>query len=353
MLKDICTYLFRGCRVAHRETHQFEKIINNMKSKRFLIILGTLISLILLVIVFSHLDWQAFFNTLKTIRPLEILFAGLIIVVIISLRSLRWTLVADMPVSKFKHFWQAANIGYLGNMIYPARAGEVLRIVAIHHFAPLVIGRAVSSAVIDRMLDAIVMGLFVLLILWIHGQKIDPNIGRSIVGVFIVATLGLILLIVLADRLHAFVQGRVTKGKWQPRLQEWLLHALEGIQSFRKVHNLLVTLLLTISIFLLDYFWMWQIMAAFGWDLPFEAALTVGVFLLLGISLPSAPGYIGIYQIACVLALGLYDIDKTQAVAYSIVLQLLMFTVVGIQGMLVTIYCGFNLSQERQSDLSY
>ena len=41
---------------------------------------------------------------------------------------------------------------------------------------------------------------------------------------------------------------------------------------------------------MLDYFWMWQIMAAFGWDLPFEAGLTVGVFLLLSISLPSAPG---------------------------------------------------------------
>ena len=125
-----------------------------MKSKRFLIILGTLISLILLIIVFSHLDWQAFFNSLKTIRPLEIVVAGLTILLIVALRALRWTLVAGMPLSKFKPFWQGVNIGYLGNLIYPARAGEVLRIVAVHHFVPLSIGRTVSSAVIDRMWDA-------------------------------------------------------------------------------------------------------------------------------------------------------------------------------------------------------
>ena len=46
--------------------------------------------------------------------------------------------------------------------------------------------------------------------------------------------------------------------------------------------------------------------------------------------------------------LGLYGIDESVAVAYSIVLQMLTFTVIGVQGMLVTAYCGFNLSREHQ-----
>jgi hypothetical protein len=52
------------------------------------------------------------------------------------------------------------------------------------------------------------------------------------------------------------------------------------------------------------------------------------------------------------LALGLYGIDQTLAVAYSIVLQLLSFAIMGIQGILATALCGFNLSRERQQDLS-
>ncbi|HEC83663.1 MAG: hypothetical protein DRR08_14340 [Candidatus Parabeggiatoa sp. nov. 2] len=322
-----------------------------MKSKHFFIIFGTLLSVVLLVIVLSRLNWQDFFTALSGIRLPQILLGGGIIMLIIALRSLRWTLVARMPLAKFKHFWQAANIGYLGNMIYPARAGEVLKIVAIHHFAPLVLGRAISSAVIDRMLDMIIIGIFTLLVLWIHGHRIDHNIGMGIIGVFIFATLVLALLMIFADYLHARVQRWVAQGKWQLRLQELLLHALEGVQAFRQTRNLVIVLLLTALVFMLDYFWMWQIMGAFGWDLPFEAGLTVGVFILLSISLPSAPGYIGIYQVACIWALGLYGVDESLAVAYSIVLQLLTFAIMGIQGMLVTIYCGFNLSQERQQDL--
>ncbi|MDM8560639.1 lysylphosphatidylglycerol synthase transmembrane domain-containing protein [Candidatus Parabeggiatoa sp. HSG14] len=322
-----------------------------MKSKKFFIVFGTLFSAVLLVIVFSRLDWTSFFAALKTIRLPELFLAALVIMLNIALRSLRWTLVARMPLAQFKHFWQAANIGYLGNMIYPARAGEVLRVVAIHHFAPLVLGRAIASAVIDRMFDMIVMGIFTLLALWVHSHRIDPNIGKGVIGIFILATITLIVLILSANQLHSRVQYWVAQGKWQKRLQEWLLHALEGIQAIRQTSHLLIVLFITTSVFLLDYFWMWQIMAAFGWHLPFETALTVGVFLLLGIALPSAPGYIGIYQIACVLALGLYGIDETLAVAYSIVLQLLTFAIMGIQGMLVTIYCGFNLSREHQQEL--
>ncbi|MEN8216741.1 MAG: lysylphosphatidylglycerol synthase transmembrane domain-containing protein [Pseudomonadota bacterium] len=318
-----------------------------MNSKNFLIIFGTLLSLVLLLIVFSRLDWSAFLTAFKNIRLPQVLLAGGIIMIIIALRSLRWTLVACMPLRKFKHFWQAVNIGYLGNMIYPARAGEVLKVVAIHHFAQLVYGRAISSAVIDRMLDMIVVGLFTLLVLWIHGSQIDPNIGRGIIGIFIVATVVLTLLIIFVDRLHVRVQRWNAQGEWQLRLQEWSKHALEGVQAFRQTHNVLGVLLLSVGIVMLDYFWMWKMMGAFGWDLPFEAGLTVGVFLLVAISLPSAPGYIGIYQVACVLALSLYGIDESLAVAYSVVMQLIGFAILGVQGMLVTAYCGFNLSRER------
>jgi hypothetical protein len=323
-----------------------------MNSKKLLIIFGTLLSFMLLIVVLSYLDWQAFFTALKTVRVPQILLAGSIIIIIIALRSLRWNLVAYMPLVKFKHFWYAANIGYLGNMIYPARAGEVLRIMAVHHFIPLPLGRAVASSVIDRMFDMIVVGTFALLVLWIHANRIDPNIGKGVIGVFVLATLTLTLLIIFANHLHARVQGWKTQGQWQHKLQEWLVHAIEGIQVFRQARHLLIALLITTSIFVMDYFWMWQITLAFGWNLPFEAGLTVGVFLLLSISVPSAPGYIGVYQVACVLALGLYGIDQSLAVAYSIVLQLLSFSIMGIQGMLATALCGFNLSQERQQDLS-
>lgn len=316
--------------------------------KKFFIIFGSLLSLVLLIYILYGLDWQAFFQAIKTISLPEVFLGGLVIMINIAIRSLRWNLVASVALNKFKSFWQAANIGYLANMIYPARTGEVLKVVAIHKFAPLVFGRAVTSAVIDRMLDMIIVGIFTLIVIWIHGNRIDPNIGKTVIAVFILATVVLTSSVIFVDAIKKRVETWQFQAKWQQGLHQWFIHALEGIQIFRESKNILIVLILTTSVFLLDYFWMWKIMGAFGWELPFEAGLTVGVFLLLSISIPSAPGFIGVYQMACVLALGLYGIDQTLAVAYSIVLQLITFTIMGIQGMLITAYCGFNLSQETR-----
>ncbi len=317
-----------------------------MTKKNFFIVFGSLLSLILLIYILNGLDWQAFFQAIRTISLPEVFLGGVIIMINIAIRSLRWNLVAKLGLDKFKSFWQAANIGYLANIIYPARTGEVLKVIAINKFAPLVFGRAVSSAIIDRMLDMIIVGIFTLIIIWIHGNRIDPNIGRTVIAVFILATLVLSLSVIFVDAIKKRVEMWQFKAKWQQKLHELFVHGLEGIQVFRQSKNILIVLILTMSVFLLDYFWMWKIMGAFGWDLPFEAGLTVGVFLLLSISIPSAPGFIGVYQMACVLALGLYGIDQTLAVAYSLVLQLITFTIMGIQGMLVTAYCGFSLSQK-------
>ena len=317
-----------------------------MTKKNFFIVFGSLLSLILLIYILNGLDWQAFFQAIKTISLPEVFLGGVIIMINIAIRSLRWNLVAKLGLDKFKSFWQAANIGYLANIIYPARTGEVLKVIAINKFAPLVFGRAVSSAIIDRMLDMIVVGIFTLIVIWIHGNRIDPNIGRTVIAVFILATLVLSLSVIFVDAIKKRVEIWQFKPKWQQKLHELFVHGLEGIQVFRQSKNILIVLILTMTVFLLDYFWMWKIMGAFGWNLPFEAGLTVGVFLLVSISIPSAPGFIGVYQMACILALGLYGIDQTLAVAYSLVLQLITFTIMGIQGMLVTAYCGFNLSQK-------
>jgi len=322
-----------------------------MNSKRWFVIFGTLLSITLLVLVFANLDWQTFFVTLTTIELSRVLIATILILIIVSLRSLRWNLVAGIPLSKFKYFWQAASIGYLGNLIYPARAGEVLRTIAVHRFVPLSLGRAITSTLIDRMLDVIMLGVFTLVVLWLHSSRIDANIGRGVISVFVIALVSLIILVVYASRWQNLVKRLELTGKWSKRFQEGTLHFFEGIIVFRQTGNLLWIFLIGVSVSLVDYFWMWQMMKAFGWSLPFEAAVTTGVFIILGASLPSAPGYVGVFQVACVLALHLYGVDQTLAVAYSIAVQLLSSAIVAIQGTLVAIYCGFNFSRESTESL--
>jgi uncharacterized protein (TIRG00374 family) len=270
-------------------------------------------------------------------------------VMVIASRSLRWTLAAGMPPRWFPAFWQSATIGYLGNMIYPARAGEVLRMMAIHHFAKLSPGRAVSSSIIDRLLDLMSLGIFTFVILELHGGGVVPAaVQRSVGAVFLLATLLIALFLFYGETWSSWLQGQLARrlaGRpaLATRLHEWLEQAVAGLKILRQAHYLLPALLLNIIAFLLDGMVMWLALRAFGWDLPYSAGLTTAVFIIMGASLPSAPGYVGIYQVACVLALSLYGIAESQAVAYSIVLQLLAFLVIALQGGWVALHYGFRL----------
>jgi len=314
-----------------------------MKTKQWTMILGMLLSIILLIIVFARLDWETFFKTLATFSLPYLLLATVMIIINVLLRSLRWNLIAGVPLTQFKSFWQAASIGYLGNMIYPARAGEALRIVAIHHFVPLALERAVTSAVIDRMLDMIIAGLFVLWVLQLHSQRLHPNFGKGAILIFIIATISLIITVYYAKNWQDKIQQWQPSGKkWQQRLKISIIHGLESVKILRQARHLFALLFITTLVFVCDFYWMWQMTSALGWSLPFTAGMTVSLFIVVGISLPSAPAYVGIFQIACVFALQLYGIAESQAVAYSFILQLLIFTIFGLQGLLVLLIYGFN-----------
>ena len=62
------------------------------------------------------------------------------------------------------------------------------------------------------------------------------------------------------------------------------------------------------------------------------AGITVLVLTCIGIALPAAPGFIGNYHYACVVALGLFGVGKDIALAYAILLHFLTLVVLIIMG---------------------
>jgi hypothetical protein len=64
---------------------------------------------------------------------------------------------------------------------------------------------------------------------------------------------------------------------------------------------------------------------AIGIHLPVLASMVVLVVLMAGVSLPTVPGRIGIFQYLCILGLGLFNIDAGSGLSYGILLQALVF----------------------------
>ncbi len=65
---------------------------------------------------------------------------------------------------------------------------------------------------------------------------------------------------------------------------------------------------------------------AFSLALPFSAALFLLLTLQVGITLPSIPGKLGVFQYITILALSAFAVGKDLALSYSLVLYLVAFS---------------------------
>lgn len=322
-------------------------ISNNYPVKKIFVLSGFIISSILIIIILTHIDWFLFFTTIQQLQPFWLLFSALFIISGVLIRSLRWNLIAINNI-KLKPFWDAANLGYLGNLIYPARAGEILRIVALRKFIPIAEGPAISSAGIDRLADGIMIPFFLVIIIEYFGRSADIPDPVRIFSLFFICILIFVGFFIIWGK--KFEDKVITGFSWLPpqwvdKLCLWYIHAHESASSLKNPRRLSSVLLLSILSFLLDSLAYYALFLAFGWSLPFSAALIMCIFIFAGSTLPSTPGYFGIYQIACILALRPFGISDTASVAYSLVLQCTVYAIFLIIGgwIMYTRKISFNL----------
>src|SRR5262249_34958347 len=91
------------------------------------------------------------------------------------------------------------------------------------------------------------------------------------------------------------------------------------------------------------------IICAFGFDVPFNAALIVFIFIGFGTALPNAPGMIGTYQYACILALALFGVPQADALAYGLVLNALQLLTLVAQGLAALPLAGVSFADFRRA----
>ena len=149
-------------------------------------------------------------------------------------------------------------------------------------------------------------------------------------AVLLAVPLGVLLFAAWGGRLTAMIErlSQHLPGSSGARLPTWYAEALPLVRSYRSLRTIIPVIILTILVFGVDLLTIWTLLFAFGWSLPIMAALTLEVFLEAGSILPSAPSNIGVYQAASILALSLYGIDSSGAVAISVAIQVLFLLVV-------------------------
>ncbi len=260
-------------------------------------------------------------------------------------RAWRWHyLLRPVKAISTRTMFPIVCIGYMGNNIYPARAGEVLRAMVLKRRENVPVSASLATIIVEKFFDAVVMLGFV----FVNLPKLALLKGSSsgfvgdIQQIAIYGTILAFIILVIFLLAAMFPQVTARFGQWfidrlvPQRFRQstsGIMHRfLEGLASLRSPANVLMVLVTSVVIWLLETGKYWFVMQAFNFEVTFFALMLMNGIVNLITILPAAPGYIGTFDASGIAVLVAYGVNNAVAAGYTIVLHFALWfpiTVVG------------------------
>jgi hypothetical protein len=294
------------------------------------IVLSVALSLVFLGFAVQNVNWNEALRAMASAHYIYVAPMLAVTVWTLYIRAQRWRLfLRPVGVPPMRLLIAAVNIGFMANMVLPLRIGEVIRPVLVSRRQRVPLSEILATIVLERIFDmftvVFLFGLSALLVP-VSAQVQQWGVRLTVLALLIGG--GVALVRWQEQRMLALARTVLRVLPVGPR--DAIDHFLEGFITALEVLDRPSTFLLAFAWSL--YLWM---VIALVWALGFWAfdlrvpvivgSMTVTVMVAIAVAAPSAPGYVGALQLGCVLALAIFGVSESQAIAYSIVLHIAQF----------------------------
>ena len=266
------------------------------------------------------------------------------------LKAVRWRLLLA-PLRKFRtrEVVPPLMIGFMENNILPAHLGELIRVFVLSRKFALSKTAVLSSVILERVLDMLVILLFVGVGLLVV-EDLPPWIQTGALTMAAMAISFSILLIAYVFRTQAFIQAyrqffRFLPTKTFQKLDEIMESAAQGLASIKNGRAAFWIILNSLLQWTLMGGMVYVSLASLGlWLHPMASIVTTGVSAL-GAAIPSTPGYFGVIQLSFWVTLQMFGVDRADAFASSIYYHLNQYIPVTLVGLYYLNRLGLGLNQ--------
>ncbi len=317
-------------------------------------LLGVLISAIFLYLALRGLQFDKMWDTLQNANYIWLLPGVAVYFLAVWVRAWRWHYLLR-PLKKIptKTMFPIVAIGYMGNNIFPARAGEVLASIVLKRKEGIPISAALATIIVERIFDGVVMLAFVFLNLpELAKLTSDSGFIGNIQNLAIwgaAAFLGALLVFLLAamfpkttEKWAAYFINHLVPHKWQERVNNLSSRFLSGLESLRSPWEALMVFFTSFLIWLLETGKYWFVMHAFPFEVSFFALMLMNGIVNLATTIPSAPGYVGTFDAPGIALLKAYNIPGEIAAGYTLVLHVALWVPITALGAYFFIKEGLN-----------
>jgi uncharacterized protein (TIRG00374 family) len=310
-------------------------------------IVGMLLSAVAIVILAASVDLAQVGTVLAEAAPLPILAAGGLVFVQLALVTTRWSLLLPRPPHRGRVTWRElirpVALGYLGNFVLPARLGELIRAAYASRRWRLGVAQTLGSVALERVVDTAVLAVIALVVAWVLGA---PGWVIQVAG--LAAAAGLAVLFMLASGIGPDLAERLTVGS-APRLvreagmkvREFLI----GASGRGRARTVVLAAVLSLSSWLVEGVVYWLVGEAVGLSLTFAEAMLVAAITVLATAIPSAPAYLGTFELAVTSVAGALGHPPAAALAWGVVAHVVTVVPLLLAGLAALLTAGRGLQE--------
>jgi uncharacterized protein (TIRG00374 family) len=237
-------------------------------------------------------------------------------------RALRWKFFLK-PLGNFSSFrlFPLVVIGFMVNNILPGRLGIIARAYMLGEKEKISKMSVGGTMIAEQVFDGVM-----LLVLAFSISIFAPLSGKIQEGVYIAAglfsaALLLCFALILSPR---FAKGAIAlllvvlPKKWRSKVEGWLLRLVEGLKFMRSPKKLIITLILSVLVWLCEAGLFYMVGLSFNLGQPFYIMLLVTSVASLSWALIFvAQGGLGIFDYCCQQTLLLFVPAGVAASAYT------------------------------------
>lgn len=288
-----------------------------------------MVSALLLWWAMRGVDFHAAWQAAASASPLLLLLAVLTATATFVVRVPRWRQLLrtdDGRPLAAGPAWHGIAIGFMANNVLPFRAGELLRAWAVTRLAAARFTSALSSVLVERVFDGLLLTALLALALISPTIPPDTRIGDTLlsdlatrVGIACVAVLlAASLTVAMPARAERLIRRLVPWPGLAERLAGMMHGIAAGLDAMKSPGRLGLVVVWSAAVWLTNAAAMWLAALAFGLHLDFSALLLLQTVLAFGVAVPSTPGFVGVFEFIIVTVLGVLGVERDLAFAYAV-----------------------------------
>ncbi len=252
-----------------------------------------------------------------------------------ALRGERWHRILQITGVRASRTdcYALTTVGYMGNNVLPARAGEILRMVLLAPRAHAKKRTVFGSILAERILDLIALVLiFVVVVYAVLGTSVLPTDRPLLVTGLALVGLAFALVALWVLRRHPFFG----------RLRDWLRPFADSPRALLGVHGA-VLLVATLALWAVEASVYYAVARSVDLGISMTGALYLVALTNFVAALPAAPGSIGTFDAAVAWGAARLGASGSAAVSYLIMLRFVLYVPITLLGfvVLVTRYGGW------------